>query len=91
MQKIRSIDYLKAALDGGYAAESVSKVLNILNRIEQKQKSAPHVFITDSAVDLGAAAKLNAYLQDREFFRGIPVIMDKLDGASLNRLLTLPY
>lgn len=77
----RSIDYLVGLFDGGYAAESVSKALNILARIEQKEKSVPHVFIIDSSIDLGAAAQLNAYLQDRAIFRGIPVIMDKLDAA----------
>ncbi|WP_052272862.1 sugar transferase [Flavihumibacter solisilvae] len=89
----RSIDYLVKLFDGGYAAENVSKALNILRRIDQQEKTSPNVFIIDSNVDLTTVAELCTYLKSTEKFRGIPMIMDKsgttettCDAAILMRL-----
>ncbi|MBZ5859276.1 sugar transferase [Flavihumibacter profundi] len=78
----RSIDYLVNLFDGGYAAENISKALNILKRIDQQQKAIPNVFIIDSAIELSAVAELNAFLTTGEKFRGIPVIMDKVNSTT---------
>jgi lipopolysaccharide/colanic/teichoic acid biosynthesis glycosyltransferase len=89
----RSIDYLVNLFDGGYAAENVSKALNILRRIDQQEKTSPNVFIIDSNVDLTTVAELCTYLKSTEKFRAIPMIMDKsgttettCDAAILMRL-----
>lgn len=73
----RSIDYLVDQFDGGYAAENISKALNILKRIEHQQKSLPTVIIIDSAVELSSVAELNSFLRNGDKFIGVPVIMDK--------------
>jgi lipopolysaccharide/colanic/teichoic acid biosynthesis glycosyltransferase len=89
----RSIDYLVNLFDGGYAAENISKALNILKRIDQQQKSLPTVIIVDNGIELAAVAELNAFLRKGDKFLAIPVIMDKsnanaeqIDPALLMRL-----
>ncbi len=73
----RSIDYLVNLFDGGYAAENVTKALNILSRINQQQKGLPTVIIIDSGIPLTAVKELNIFLREGDKFTGIPVIMDK--------------
>lgn len=73
----RSIDYLVNLFDGGYAAENVTKALNILSRINQQQKGLPTVIIIDSGIPLTAVKELNIFLREGDKFSGIPVIMDK--------------
>ncbi len=75
----RSIDYLVNLFDGGYAAETGAKAMNILKRIEQQKRSYPQVFIIDSGVPLPTVAELVSYLREKEAFRNIPVIMDKAE------------
>ncbi|ULQ50685.1 sugar transferase [Flavihumibacter fluvii] len=73
----RSIDYLVNLFDGGYAAESIPKALNILKRIDRQQKGLPSVIIIDSGIPLPAVSELNVFLRQGDKFSGIPVIMDK--------------
>lgn len=72
----RSIDYLVALFEGGYAAESIEKAISILDRIEKQSKSIPQVFILDSGVNLDEVTRMSAYLKNSDKFRTIPVIMD---------------
>ncbi len=72
----RNIDYLVHLFEGGYAAESVSKAIGILQRIDSQSKTIPQVIIVEGNLELAEAANLNAYLKSIEKFRPIPVIMD---------------
>ena len=78
----RSIDYLVALFEGGYAAESVEKAISILDRIEKQSKSIPQVFILDSGVNLDEVTKMTAYIRNSEKLRTIPVIMDKSNSTA---------
>lgn len=72
----RNIDYLVHLFEGGYAAESVSKAIGILQRIDSQSKTIPQVIIVEGNLEFQDAANLNAYLKSVEKFRVIPVIMD---------------
>ena len=43
----RNIDYLVHLFEGGYAAESVSKAIAILQRIDSQSKTIPQVIIVE--------------------------------------------
>jgi lipopolysaccharide/colanic/teichoic acid biosynthesis glycosyltransferase len=78
----RSIDYLVNLFDGGYAAENISKAMNILRRVHQQQKGHPNVFIIDCDIPLSAVAELTGFLHESGRFGGIPVIMDKTSSST---------